>query len=147
MSDEEQKYAGEPSTIQSVLSFIRVAGALIGLVAMVLGLVYAVRIFTLVADTLNNPDGFRVYLDKWVAAAGGDGLNLVVDGVQYNGAAVITAVIVGGGVSLLAWMSLAFIVTGAKAISWTLGDRLAVRRMLTHAFGPARKPDAASSGT
>lgn len=142
MNDYEQKTGCEGFNVQSFLNFLRAAGALVGLVAMIIGLGYAVRIFTLISDTLTSPDGFSLYLDQWIAAAGGDELNIVVNGIQYNVAVIVTVLIVGGGTALLAWMSLAFIVTGAKAISWTLGDRAAVKKLLTHAFGPARKPDA-----
>jgi len=30
---------------------------------------------------------------------------------------------------------------GAKIVSWTLSDREAVKKVLVHAFGPARKPE------
>lgn len=145
MREYEQKSGDESFGVQSVLQFIRATGALLGVIAMIIGLVYATRIFTMVSNVLNNPDSVSAYLDKWIAAVGGEDLRIVVNGMQYDCAIIIAVLIIGSGLILLAWMSMAFILTGAKTVSWTLGDRAAVKKMLTHAFGPTRKPGADSS--
>jgi hypothetical protein len=47
--------------------------------------------------------------------------------------------VLGGGAFILALISMGIILAGAKTVSWTLGDREAVKRVLAHALGSARK--------
>ena len=141
MRDHRVDDDGLSFDMQSLLQLIRAAGAILGIIAIILGLTYATRMFGLILDTLHGPEAFQVHLDKWVAAVGGDELNLVIGGATYHGARGVAIMVLGGGVAILAWISMGFILAGAKTVSWTLSDREAVKRLLIHAFGPARKAE------
>lgn len=147
MREYEENNGDGSFSLQSVLKIIRAAGALLGVVAILIGLVYVTRMFTMVFNALHNPDGFRLYLEKWVAAIGGQEMDFIVDGIQYHSSTILAIAVIGVGVILLVWLSMALILAGAKTVSWLLSDRDAMRRLLTHAFGasgkPATKPSAA----
>ena len=90
---------------------------------------------------LRAPEVFQAHMGKWVAAVGGAQLDVVVGGIVVHGAAIFAIFILGGGAAILAWISMGLILAGAKTMSWILGDREAVKKLLVHAFGPARKPE------
>lgn len=129
-------------SMQSVMQGVRVAGALLGMLAIILGLVYATRVFDLVLNTLFDPAAFGVHLDKWVEALGGEQLDLTLGDQTFRGSRYTAVTILGSGVVILTWIALGFIIAGAKVISWTLSDREAVKKLLVHAFGSTRKPQA-----
>ena len=80
-------------------------------------------------------------LDKWVTAVGDGELDIAIGGTTYHGARMIAIMLLGGGTFILAWLSMGIILAGAKTVSWTLSDREAVKKVLVHAFGPARKQE------
>jgi hypothetical protein len=127
--------------LQSLLQLIRAAGAILGFIAIVIGLVYATRLFDLVFDTLKSPEIFQENLDKWVMAVGGGKLDVALEGTTFQGSRIIALMTLGGGTFLLTLLSLGIIVTGAKVLYWTLSDREAIRQLLAYAFGPAKKPE------
>ena len=140
MREYRQVDEGPSFSLQSLLQIIRAVGAILGVIAIIIGLVYATRVFALVFTALQAPETFQVHLDKWATVVGGDELDVVIGGTTYHGARIIAIMVLGGGSTILAWISMGFIRAGAKTLSWTLSDREAVKRMLIHAFGPARKP-------
>jgi uncharacterized membrane protein len=127
-------------SLQSLLQIIRAVGASLGVIVIIIGLVYATRMFALVFTTLHNPEAFQAHLDKWVTAVGQEELDVVIAGTTYHCARVVAIMVLGGGAIILAWISMGVILAGAKTVSWTLSDREAVKRMLVHAFGSARRP-------
>jgi len=127
--------------LQPLLQVIRAIGAILGVIAIVIGLVYATRMFALVFAALHAPEAFQAHLDKWVTAVGGGELDIAIGGTTYHGARIIAIIVLGGGASILAWISMGIMLAGAKTVSWTLSDREAVKKVLVHAFGPARKPE------
>ena len=127
--------------LQSLLQIIRAVGAILGVIAIVIGLVYATRMFGLVFAALHAPEAFQTHLDKWVTAVGDGELDIAIGGTTYHGARMIAIMLLGGGTFILAWLSMGIILAGAKTVSWTLSDREAVKKVLVHAFGPARKQE------
>jgi hypothetical protein len=125
--------------LQSLLQIIRAVGAILGVIAIVIGLVYATRIFAVVFSALHSPEAFQVHFDKWVTAVGGEELDIAIGGTTYHGSRIIALMVLGSGAFILAWISMGIIMAGAKTVSWTLGDREAVKRVLVHAFGQSRK--------
>ena len=119
--------------------------AILGIIAIIIGLVYGTRVFDLVLNTLHAPDSFATHLDKWVEAVGGKQLDLTVSGETVHGSRIFAIMLVGGGAIVLVWLSLGFIIVGAKTVSWTLSDREAIKKLLVHTFGPTRKPQPSSS--
>jgi hypothetical protein len=111
-----------------------------GLITMATGLVYAVKIFTLILGALKSPEGVQVLIAQWAVALGGDQLNIALTDSTLPGAKLLAVSSLGMLVAILSWISVALITTGGKILSWTLGDKEAIRKILAYAFGPARKP-------
>ncbi len=140
MREHGAEDGGSTFSMHSLMQGVRVAGAILGIIAIIIGLVYATRVFDLVLNTLHAPGAFEAHLDKWVEAVGGEQLDLTLAGETFHGARVFAIMILGGGALVLVWLSLGFITVGAKTVAWTLSDREAIKKLLVHTFGPARKP-------
>jgi hypothetical protein len=145
--EEPQPASTVQSALQTVALALRVAAAALGLAAIFVGLTYAIRIFGAVAGALGDPNGFQTHLETWMAAVGGESTSVELGEVTLRPARVLALAVLGGGSLVLAWLSIAILVAGAKTLSWTLGDQEAVRRLLIHAFGPGRKPSMPTSAT
>jgi len=114
-------------------------GAIIGLVAIVIGFVYAVKIFGAVYSTLDSPEGFGKILDKWAEAVSGKARVKEVVGENVLTPKIIAIVVLGGGTLILVQIAMGFMVAGVKVLSYSLSDREAVKKILRHAFGSGRK--------
>ena len=66
-------------------------------------------------------------------------LTLDINGKPFHVANIVAVIVIGVGAMLLAWLSIAIMLTGAKIVSWTSTDREAVKRVLEHALGSKRK--------
>ena len=141
MRECEEDSMSVSGTFQSLLQVIRAAGAVLGVAVIAIGLMYAARVFTAIFTVLQAPEKFQVHLDKWAMAVGGEGLDLVIAGTTYPCASIIAIAVLGGGAIVLAWISMGLVLAGAKTVSWTLSDREAVKKLLIHAFGPAKRPE------
>jgi hypothetical protein len=140
MRDYGQKRDGNSFSMQTVLRILRAVSAVLGIIAIIIGLMYATQMFTLLFSALQEPDSIHTYLEKWTEAVGGEELDIVIDGTTYPCANAIAITVLGGIVVCLAWISMGLILTGAKVVSWTLSDREAIKKILSHAFGAERKP-------
>ena len=146
MKDYGREDSASSFNLQSFLQLIRACGAILGVVTIVIGLVYATRLFGLVFAALDDPAAFQALFGKWVEAVGGDDLNLDVAGTAIRGAPPLAIGVIGGGVFILTWLSMGLIGVGAKTVSWLLGDREAVKKVLAHALGPARRSEPGTPG-
>ena len=141
MRDYRQENMANSFNAQSLLQIVRVAGSVVGVVTIIIGLTFATRTFASVYAALRAPEDFKEHIGKWIATVGGDQLNLVISGKSFPCANIFAIVVLGAGATILAWISMGLIVAGAKAISWTSSDREAIKRILEHALGPARGPE------
>jgi hypothetical protein len=144
MRDFGQTDTGVSSNLQPLLQLIRAIAAILGVIAIGVGLYYATRVFGLVFGALNDPEAFQATLDKWVTAVGAKELDIAVEGTStvIHGARPVALATLFGGAFILSWIAIGITVAGAKIIYWTLSDREAVRQLLTYAFGPSRRPEA-----
>jgi len=126
-------------SVQSLLQLIRAAGAILGVIAIVIGLMYVTRIFALIYGALHAPANFDAHLEQWITAVGGEQLDIVVAGTTLHCANIVAIMVLGGGVCILAWISIGLVLAGAKIVSWTLGDREAIKKILASAFGSEKK--------
>ena len=140
MEDHQRDEMTVSSGIGAMGRLLRVFATLLGIVAIVVGLVYAVKIFDLVYTNLRTPGDFRGVIEQWASAVGGEELDVAFEGGRVPLASIVAVLIVGGGVVVLAWVAMGIMLTGAKIVSWTASERDAVKKILTHAFGPTRKP-------
>lgn len=139
MKEYGQEEVGALFSMQSLLQLIRAAAAILGIIAIIMGLVYVTRIFGLILGVLNAPGNFDALLAQWIKAVGGEQLDVVVAGTTLHCANIVAIMVLGGGATILAWISMGLILAGAKIVSWTLGDREAVKKMLASAFGSEKK--------
>lgn len=140
MNDFEQNTISVDSGVSTLARFLRIAATVLGIVAIVIGLVYATRIFEAVYSNLRAPEGIEGLLDRWERVLGEEDLTFAIGGEEHSFARSAGIVVVGVGAMLLARVAMGIMVAGAKIISLTAGDREAVRKILTHAFGAAGKP-------
>ena len=147
MRDFGQTDTGASSNLQPLLQLIRAVAAILGVIAIAIGLFYATRVFGLVFAALNDPSAFQVTLDKWVTAVGAKELDIGVEGTTViHGARPLALAMLGGCAFILSWISIGITLAGAKIVAWTLCDREAVRQLLTYAFGPSRRPETNTTG-
>lgn len=140
MKDHRHEDWNATFDMDSLLGLMRVIGSALGLITIVMGLFYVTRIFGLVYDGLHSPGDFQAVFARWVEAVGGSDLDIRAGGETFPGARVLAAVVLGGGMLVLTWITMGIIFTGAKIISWTSGDRDSIRRILRHTFGPTMEP-------
>jgi hypothetical protein len=125
----------------------RVLATGLGFIVVLVGLWATLQVFQTLLSVFNSPQGFEKVFAQWVDVVGGDDLDIQVNGnaAPNNGkpfpmANFLAAALLGGGALLLTWLSLGIMLAGAKIITWTSGDREAVRKILQHAFGPSGRP-------
>jgi hypothetical protein len=114
---------------------LRGMASLLGLVVIVIGLYFSVRTFLIIRDTVRDPTGAQETFAQWNEALGGDKLEIRFEGDLVPLAPILGLVAVGGGCVLMCWLSLGIMVAGAKIISWSTGDREAVRQILREVLG------------
>ena len=137
MNDYEQAEQNRPFNMQTLLQLIRAAGGVLGIVVIIIGVVYATRIFSMVSTALQNPAAFESMLKLWVEAVGGEHLDFVVpDVTTYHVANLAALAVLGFGTVILGWISIGLIAVGAKVLSWSLNDRV-----------PAKRPPPSTSNT
>lgn len=123
--------------LESIREGCRIAATILGVVVMLIGCVFAVRLFGALYSGVTNPEESRRLVDEWSNVVGGPETVIRIENVDYSIAKTLAIVVLGGGSVLLIWLTLGMLLTGAKIVSWTTGDAEAVQRLLHHAF-PAR---------
>ena len=126
--------------MQTLLYGLRAAGAVIGLITMGVGLTYTLKLLALILDALKHPEKVERLLTMWQDALGGEQLDLIVQDVSVHTGPLLAIAVLGGLTLLLPKISIALITAGAKVLAETLGDREAVKKLLTQAFGNAHRP-------
>ncbi len=115
---------------------VRLLATSLGILAIIIGLMYAGRTFNLIYNAIKHPQTFQVLFDQWVLIIGGSKLDLTLFGEAYPVARIITVFVLGGGSLILVWLSIGIMMAGAKIVSWTSSEREAIKRILTYTFGP-----------
>lgn len=146
MRDHHHEEWNSNFDMDSLLSLMRVIAAGLGVITIVIGLFYLTRIFGLVYDALHSPRDFATVFARWVDAVGGSELDINFSGDKFPAARLLATVVLGGGMLILTWITMGITFTGAKIVSWTAGDRDAIKRILRHAFGPAMEPAKQAGG-
>jgi len=96
MREYERETMIESCNVQSLLQVLRAAGAVLGIIAMIFGLVYATRLFALIFATLRAPERCQTLVSAWVTAVGGGELDIVLSGTTYHCANIVAIAILGG---------------------------------------------------
>jgi hypothetical protein len=122
--------------LPSFSQLIRGVGALLGLTMILLGVLYGIRIFGWIADALQNPQEFSDLVTQWeLTITGGEPFNWVAGGETIPASKLCAVLVLGGGCLALIKIALLFLTEGSKAVSYTLGDKEAIKRILVNAFG------------
>lgn len=120
-------------------SMMRLLASMTGIVAILVGLWLATRLFGAIAQGLQSPEAYQETFRQWTAVVGGDQLKIKQGEQELAFGPALAVAAVGMGLSLLVWLALGVMLTGAKIVSWSSGDREAVKRVLTYALGPGAR--------
>jgi hypothetical protein len=131
--------------MDAFLRLIRAFVAVLGVTAILIGMLYAARTLHLVYSALSSPETLRSVLDRWASAVGGKELDFVIAGTTYHAADVVAIVVLGAGAVVLAWISMGLILTGTKVVFWALGNRQGIKKVPTRPFGRGSGPGGSST--
>lgn len=140
MKNYNNETVPSPVNMNSILQGLRALGGVMGLITMLIGLIYTTKIFMLILNVLKNPAEAQTLLSFWIGALSQGEMDLTIQGNAHNGTQLLALATLGALILILAWLSIKLITTGAQILSWILGDAKAVKKLLTHVFGPGPKP-------
>jgi len=121
-------------------SVVRMLASGLGIVAIVIGLYFATKIFLGVYDAVKSPEDFQALFAQWVDAVGGKQLDVKLESGTFPLAHVLATAVLGLATMVLAWIATGIMLTGAKIVSWTSSEREAVKRILKYTFGSGKAP-------
>jgi hypothetical protein len=139
--DYEDKRPGRET--MDVGAIFRGIASLLGLGIIILGLYLALKTYTTIQRGVTEPVTFQETVKKWTevmdvspkndpaAAAWDEKTRFEAEAV----AQVMGVVAIGGAYFILCWLTVAIMTAGARIISWTTGDREAVRKIIREALG------------
>ena len=139
MRDDKVGHVDATFTMETLMQLLRAFTAILGLIGIIIGMVYVTRVFNLIYNALQAPESFQLVFEQWVSAVGDAHMEIKVGETIYPGARFAGILIIGGGTLALAWIAMAFMMAGAKMVSWSLGDRQAIKKILEHTLGSLRK--------
>ena len=134
--------AAEPPSEPSLFSpdaAMRLAASAVGIATILVGLWFAIKLFGAIAEGLQSPEAYRDSIQQWTTLVGGEGLKVKIGEQEFALAPVIALAAIGLGLILLTWLSLGVMLTGAKIVSFSSGEREAVKRILQQALGGVRR--------
>lgn len=124
---------------------VRTSGGAIGVIAIVVGVVYAGHLLSLIRELLSSPEESSLIM-KFAELLGGSELIIPTAHGAIPLAMPMALLFYIVGLLIFGWLSLGLIITGAKVVSYCLTDRKSIKELLTYAFGPRAKPEKKESG-
>ncbi len=140
--DEFAPRTNDPNIAASSFSFEgggRFAATCLGVVVILAGLLATLKVFGALYDGLRAPQESTELFRQWADTVGGEKLTIDVNGNKLAVAPFLAVTVIGGGTFLLCWLAMGIMLAGAKIVSWSSGDREAVKKVLRHALGPGRR--------
>ncbi len=118
-------------------SLLRLIASAIGVVIIIIGAVYAMKMFYAIYHGVKNPQYVEALIEQWMQILGKESESITIQSLDltFNLGRVTAVVILGGTAYILASIAISLMSVGAKIVSWTSGDREAVKRILTYTFG------------
>jgi uncharacterized membrane protein len=136
-----KEHAGDPPTgLDLFKQVIRAAGGMVGVIAMVTGLVYAAKILKLLYDALSAPEGGQPIL-ALAELLGGAELVVPCEAGNVPLAVPLAVVLLVAALLVMGWLALGLITTGAKVIAFCLTEREAMKDLLVYALGQKQKSE------
>ena len=119
---------------------VRATGGVIGVVAILIGVVYAAHLLGLIRMLLSSPEEASL-ITKFAELLGGAELVIPTTSGAVPLATPLALLFFMVGLLLFGWLALGLIITGAKVVAYCLTDRKSIKELLTYAFGPKAKPE------
>ena len=136
-----KQFEPDHSTVEPLAVTVRrwfpAVGALCGLAMILVGIYFAVQLFGAAYSAVTAPEPFGPVVDQWAQYLGGDQPVLEVGDEVQIGPRLLAILVLGGCTLVLLWITLAVIATGARIVYWMGTDLDAVKRVLSHLFGPS----------
>jgi hypothetical protein len=119
---------------------IRATGGAVGVIAILIGVVYAGHLLSLIRTLLSSTEETSLIANFAELLGGAELVAPTVHGpVPLAMPLAVLFFIVG--LLIFGWLALGLIITGAKVVSYCLTDRKSIKELLTYAFGPKAKPE------
>ena len=119
---------------------IRAMGGAIGVIAILVGVVYAGHLLNLIRTLLSSPEE-TLLITKFAELLGGSELAIPSAHGAVPLAIPLAVLFFIVGLLIFGWLALGLIITGAKVVAYCLTDRKSIKELLTYAFGPKAKPE------
>jgi len=116
--------------VEIIKNITSLVATCVGLVAIIIGLKYAIDIFHIIFTILKSPTYLTGPIQQMAEVIGGSAFELNWEGRAVFLANIMALGIYCCGVLLCAWLTLALMHTGAKIVSLTAGDRSAVKKLI-----------------
>lgn len=136
MRDFESHESADVSISDIARRAFTVLAALFGLGIMLAGIYFAFSLFGAAYQAVTAPERFGPVVDQWTDHLGGEEPMLEAQGVRLK-PRLVAVFVLGGCALILLWITLAVISAGARIVYWMGTDLDAVRRVLSHIFGPS----------
>ncbi|MGE4559417.1 MAG: hypothetical protein AB7E77_04420 [Desulfobulbus sp.] len=130
------------STVENLKGIISVVATCIGLVVIIIGITYAMDVFQLMLAMLHSPSTLAGPIQELATTFGGNAYDLALSDRTVPVAKIVALVIYCFGVFTCAFLTMALMQTGAKIVSFTIGESNAVKQLLKKAFGRRMQPEA-----
>lgn len=136
-----KEHGGDPQSALDIFKqVIRATGGVVGVVAMMVGLVYGVKMLKLVFNLLSRPEEADVVLHLAQLLGGADLVLPSAHGTIPFATPLAVALLIAG-LLLVGWLSLGLIQAGAKVLAFCLTDRESIKELLSYALGQKKKPE------
>jgi hypothetical protein len=130
-----KEHAGDPQAgLQVFKQVVRISGGMVGVAAMLVGVVYGGKILKLLFNILSAQGMGQPILDL-AELLGGTELSLPTEFGSIPLAMPLAAGIFVVALLVVGWLALGLITTGAKVVSFCLADRESMKELLVYALG------------
>ncbi len=131
----KKEKAGEPqSGLEIFKHLIRATGGIVGVIAMITGLVYVAKILKLLYEAFSAPEGGQPVLGL-AELLGGAELMMPSATGNIPLAVPLAVALLLGVLLVMGWLALGLITIGAKVIAFCLTEREAMKDLLAYALG------------
>jgi len=111
----------------------RVLTGMLGILIILLGLYFSVKLFFGIYSALKSPQNYEQTFNQWEQVLQSQKTGIEVGDQPL--ARIFVVLVLGGGVYLLCRIAIAIMVAGGRIVSWSSGDREAVRRIIRESTG------------
>lgn len=137
MREFEPHESTEKPLGETVRQAFRILTACFGVLLMLAGLCFAFQLFGVAYAAATSPERFGGVIEQWAGFLGGNEPVLKAGQEFQVSSRLAAALVFGGSLVVLLWLTLAVISTGARIVYWMGTDLDSVKQVLSKVFGPA----------